>query len=318
MTSHVHAIEVSGLRRRYGPAGGKGFEAVRGISFSVAEGELFALLGTNGAGKTSTVELLEGLAAPTGGSVRLLGHDPHRDRALTRPRTGVMLQHGGFAADLTVAETVRMWAGCTSRPRPAGEALETVGLTHRAGVRVKNLSGGEKRRLDLALATLGDPEVLFLDEPTTGMDPEGRRETWDILQNLRDRGTTVVLTTHYLEEAERLADRLAIMHAGTIAASGTVPEIVAEHPSTLSFRLPPGVGVGDLPDSSALGATVSGAADRAVRLSTRDLQHTTTETLLWARDKGIDLAGLNARSASLEEAFLHIAQGTYGTEATAS
>ncbi|KOG86206.1 multidrug ABC transporter ATPase, partial [Streptomyces varsoviensis] len=160
-----NVIDVTGLRRRYGPPGDekKGFEAVRDISFRVGRGELFALLGTNGAGKTSTVELIEGLARPSGGTVRVLGHDPYGERRAVRPRIGVMLQEGGFPAELTVAETVRMWAGCTSGARPVAEALELVGLADRRTVRVKQLSGGERRRLDLALALLGRPEVLFLD-----------------------------------------------------------------------------------------------------------------------------------------------------------
>ena len=212
----TNAIEAEGLRRGYSG----GFEAVRGISFTVPRGEIFALLGTNGAGKTSTVELLEGLAAPSAGTARVLGHDPYRERAAVRPRIGVMLQEGGFPNDLTVAETVRMWAGCTSNARPAAEALAATGLTGRERVRVKQLSGGERRRLDLALALLGRPEVLFLDEPTTGLDAEGRRDTWDLVRALRDGGTTVLLTTHYLEEAEN-CDRLGIIDHGRLVAQGT-------------------------------------------------------------------------------------------------
>ncbi|WP_055545556.1 ABC transporter ATP-binding protein [Streptomyces sp. NBRC 110028] len=302
-----NAIAVDELRRRYGPSGARGFDAVRGISFSVARGELFALLGTNGAGKTSTVELLEGLAAPTGGTVRVLGHDPYRERGKVRPRIGMMLQEGGLPPELTVAETARMWAGCTSGARPVREGLELVGLAGRADVRVKMLSGGERRRLDLALALLGRPEVLFLDEPTTGLDAEGRRDTWELVRTLRDQGTTVLLTTHYLEEAEALADRLAIMHAGRIATSGRVADIVAARPSRLSFTLPEGASTDDLPPPAALGALERDSVGRAVRLRTRDLQHTATEVLLWARERRIGLSGLDARSASLEEAFLHIA-----------
>ncbi|WP_432038477.1 ABC transporter ATP-binding protein [Streptomyces cucumeris] len=311
-----NAIKVNELRRRYGPAGAQGFDAVRGVSFEVARGELFALLGTNGAGKTSTVELLEGLAAPTGGAVRVLGHDPCRERALVRPRIGVMLQEGGFPSELTAAETVRMWAGCTSGARPVDEALELVGLARRRAVRVKMLSGGERRRLDLALALLGHPEVLFLDEPTTGLDAEGRRDTWELVRTLRDQGTTVLLTTHYLEEAEALADRLAIMHRGRIATSGRVAEIVAERPSRLTLTLPTDVHPTDLPpvellaaDAMELPAMPDATGGTTVRLSTRDLQRTATEVLLWARDRDIPLTGLDARSASLEEAFLHIARG---------
>jgi ABC-2 type transport system ATP-binding protein len=279
------------------------------VELTVRQGELFALLGTNGAGKTSTVELLEGLAPPTQGTIRLFGGlDPVRDRKRVRARTGVMLQNGGLNGDLTVNETLRMWAACTTGPRPVAEAAAMVGLTERADVAVKNLSGGEKRRLDLALATLGRPGLLFLDEPTTGMDPEGRHDTWRIIRRLREEGTTILLTTHYLEEAEQLADRIAIMHAGRIATTGTVAGIVASHPSTLGFRLPPDYGTGDLPPARILGADVSVGAGGRIELSTGDLQHTTTEVLLWARAHGIELSGLDARSASLEEAFLRIAR----------
>ncbi|MFG3095262.1 ABC transporter ATP-binding protein [Streptomyces sp. NPDC048202] len=304
-----HVIQVTDLRRVYGT----GFEAVRGITFSVARGEVFALLGTNGAGKTSTVELLEGLARPAGGRVRVFGHDPHRERAAVRPRTGVMLQEGGFPADLTVTETARMWAGCTSGARPGAEVLERVGLAGKSGVRVKQLSGGERRRLDLALALLGDPEVLFLDEPTTGLDAEGRRDTWELVRSLRDAGTTVLLTTHYLEEAEGLADRLAILHEGSIAVTGTPAEVTADRPSSISFRLPEGWFPGDLPPLHEMGACGHDVDARTIRLRTHELQRTTTELLLWARGAGVELRGLDARSASLEEAFLEIARETSGS-----
>ncbi|MEU8783444.1 ABC transporter ATP-binding protein [Streptomyces sp. NPDC048637] len=309
MTQHSqgNVIEVADVWRRYG-VGAKAFDAVRGVTFAVKEGELFGLLGTNGAGKTSTIELLEGLAQPAKGTIRLFGrHDPYSDRKHTRPRTGAMLQHSGFAEQLTVAETARMWAGCTTRPRPVRDAIALVGLAHRADVQVKNLSGGEKRRLDLALATLADPDLLFLDEPTTGMDPEGRHDTWRLIKSLKDMGTTIVLTTHYLEEAEALADHLAIMHAGRIAAHGTVPQIVGEHPATLTFTLPVTHQATDLPPRERLAATRIQAQGLSLRIETPHLQHTTTELLHWARDQDVVLAGLNARSASLEEAFLHIA-----------
>ncbi|MFF1722442.1 ABC transporter ATP-binding protein [Streptomyces sviceus] len=300
---HEHVIEVTGLRRVYGG----GFEAVRGISFSVARGEVFALLGTNGAGKTSTVELLEGLARPTDGRIRVLGHDPYTERAAVRPRTGVMLQEGGFPSELTVDETARMWAGCVSGARPPLEVLELVGLARRAGVRVKQLSGGERRRLDLALALLGDPEVLFLDEPTTGLDAEGRRDTWELVRALRDRGTTVLLTTHYLEEAEDLAGRLAILHEGRIAATGTPAEVTAAQPSRISFELPEGYFVGDLPPLGELGVCGHEVDGRVVRLRTHTLQRSATGLLTWAERAGVELRRLDVRSASLEEAFLGIA-----------
>ncbi|MCX4675545.1 ABC transporter ATP-binding protein [Streptomyces sp. NBC_01433] len=295
-------IEASDVRRSY--AGG--FEAVSGISFSVARGELFALLGTNGAGKTSTVELLEGLAAPDGGTVRVLGHDPYRERAAVRPRTGVMLQEGGFPSDLTVAETVRMWSACTSGARPAGEVLDLVGLSARTRVRVKQLSGGEKRRLDLALALTSRPEVLFLDEPTTGLDAEGRRDTWDLVRALRDGGTTVLLTTHYLEEAESLADRLAIMHQGRIVTTGTTAEVTARQPARIRFELPAGVPAARLPLS--LRAAAEG---QRIEIRTPALQESLDELLCWARESGVQLLGLDARSASLEEAFLDIAKAQH-------
>ena len=304
MDTNEHVIEVTDLRRVYGG----GFEAVRGISFHVDRGEIFALLGTNGAGKTSTVELLEGLARPAGGRVRVLGHDPYTGRAAVRPRTGVMLQEGGFPSELTVAETARMWAGSVSGARPVGEALSLVGLTGRSGVRVKQLSGGERRRLDLALALLGDPEVLFLDEPTTGLDAEGRRDTWDLVRALRDAGTTVLLTTHYLEEAENLADRLAILHEGRIAAAGTSAEVTAAQPSRITFELPEGFFVGDLPPLSALGVCGHETDGRVVRLRTRELQRAATGLLVWAEETGVELRRLDVRSASLEEAFLGIAR----------
>ncbi|KOU55712.1 multidrug ABC transporter ATPase [Streptomyces sp. MMG1533] len=306
---HEHVIEVTGLRRVYGG----GFEAVRGISFSVRRGEVFALLGTNGAGKTSTVELLEGLARPAGGRVRVLGRDPYAERAVVRPRTGVMLQEGGFPSELTVAETARMWAGCVSGARPQGEALALVGLERRSGVRVKQLSGGERRRLDLALALLGGPEVLFLDEPTTGLDAEGRRDTWELVRALRDGGTTVLLTTHYLEEAEDLADRLAILHEGRIAAAGTPAEVTAGQPSRISFELPDGYFLGDLPPLGELGVCGHEVEGNVVRLRTRELQRAATGVLGWADRAGIELRRLDVRSASLEEAFLGIAREASGS-----
>ncbi|MER6534799.1 ABC transporter ATP-binding protein [Streptomyces sp. 900105755] len=304
--NYEHVIEVTDLRRVYGG----GFEAVRGVTFSVARGEIFALLGTNGAGKTSTVELLEGLAPPDGGRVRVLGHDPHRERAAVRPRTGVMLQEGGFPSELTVGETVRLWAGCTTGARPTAEALGLVGLGGRADVRVKQLSGGERRRLDLALALLGRPEVLFLDEPTTGLDAEGRRDTWELVRTLRDEGTAVLLTTHYLEEAEGLADRLAILHEGRIAAAGTPGEVTAGRPARMSFELPAGYFLGDLPPLAAMGVCGHELDGGLVRLRTREVQRTAAAVLGWAERAGVELHRLEVRSASLEEAFLGIAEAT--------
>ncbi|MCZ7460533.1 ABC transporter ATP-binding protein [Streptomyces sp. WMMC940] len=299
-TSHIEAEDVW---RRYG-RGKSAFDAVRGVSFTVGRGQLFALLGTNGAGKTSTVELLEGLASPHRGSIRIFGRlDPVADRARIRPRTGAMLQEGGFISHLTVRESVGMWAELTSRPRSIAEAIGIAGLEHRADTMVQNLSGGEKRRLDLAVATLSHPEVLFLDEPTAGMDAEGRHTTWQLIRSMREQGTTILLTTHYLEEAESLADRLAIMHRGRIATSGTVSEIVADHPSTLTFGLPDAWRARDLP-------AVSGPADEhsgRVTVTTARLQQDATRLLNWAAEHDVTLDRFTARPASLEEAFIRIA-----------
>ena len=306
----TQAIEVRGLRRRYG--GPRGFEAVKGISFDVAPGELFGLLGTNGAGKTSTMEIVEGLDRPSGGTVRLLGHDPYRERATVRPRIGVMLQEAGFPADLTVAETARMWAGTLPAPRPVPEALELAGMGDRARVRVKQLSGGERRRLDLALAVLGRPEVLFLDEPTTGLDPESRQNTWRVIRDLLLAGTTVLLTTHYLDEAQTLADRLAIMHAGEIVTSGTVAQVVGAYPARICFTV--GHDRPDIPDLP--GSPTITRDGGAVVIRTEGLQATLGALLRWAEHHDVTLHHLDARSASLEEAFLTIAGGAGGTGGT--
>jgi ABC-2 type transport system ATP-binding protein len=293
------AVEVIGLERRYGD-----FQAVRGISFEVHPGEVFALLGVNGAGKTSALEVLEGLAAPSGGSVRILGHDPRRDRAAVRRHLGVQLQHSGLPGDLTVRETVQTWAGTLTDPRPVVEALEQVDLTGRADVRVRSLSGGERRRLDLALALLGHPRVVVLDEPTTGLDPESRRAVWGIVRNLVDGGAAVVLTTHHLEEAEELADRIAIMRAGVVVVSGTPREISASQPATIRFTVPDGAP----PLPRLPGVRIEHTASR-VQLSTFALQPTLTQLLTWAGEHGLELAGLQAQAASLEQAFLAVADG---------
>ncbi|MFG2841713.1 ABC transporter ATP-binding protein [Kitasatospora sp. NPDC048296] len=295
-------IEVTDLHRRYG-TGTTEYHAVRGVDLTVGRGELFALLGTNGAGKTSTMEVIEGMAAPTRGTVRVLGHDPFTERAAVRPRIGIMLQEGGFPGELTAAETGRTWAGMTSGARPVAEALELVGLGHRADVRVKQLSGGERRRLDLAMALLGRPEVLFLDEPSTGLDPEARAAVWRLVRELRAQGTTVLLTTHYLEEAEELADRLAIMHGGQVVTTGTVAEVIAGRPSRITFELPEFTGTA-LPVLAGAEVAVD---DRKVTVQTARLQDTLTDLLGWARHHSIALGALDARSASLEEAFLAIA-----------
>jgi ABC-2 type transport system ATP-binding protein len=311
---HSHVITVTDLRRRYGGSSPNGFDAVRGLSFSVRRGELFALLGTNGAGKTSTLEVLEGLAPPTSGTVRVLGSDPYRRRRLVRPRIGIMLQEGGLPADLTVAETGRMWAGTLTSARPVEEALELVDLGSRAAVTVKQLSGGERRRLDLAVAILGRPEVLFLDEPSAGLDPEGRRRIWRLVRDLLDSGATVVLTTHYLHEAEELADRLAILQRGRIVRIGTPTEVTASQPARICFTLPADARepLPDLPGMVDTDRTV-GRPGSTVVVRTHDLQRTLAALLDWAGSRGLVLPDLTARSASLEEAFLAVAESTEHT-----
>jgi len=209
------AIEVTDLRKAYGPV-----EAVRGLSFDVARGEVFGLLGPNGAGKTTTVEILEGYRRRSAGDVRVLGHDPAtRDRDLQQ-RVGIVLQSCGFYPRVTVKEAVEHFAKAYDRPRNADETIALVGLGEKSDARTKDLSGGQRRRLDLALALVGDPELVFLDEPTTGFDPAARRTAWGVVRALKDLGKTVLLTTHYLDEAQELADRVAIVKEGRIVAEG--------------------------------------------------------------------------------------------------
>ena len=296
------AVQVRGLRRTYGQ-GHTAYEAVRGVDLDVAAGSITALLGTNGAGKTSTLEVIEGLASATEGEISVLGMDPIADRAAIRRRTGVLLQRSGFSGDLTVRETLRQWSGTLTAPRPVDEMLERLSLTGRADVRMLGLSGGETRRVDLACALMGNPELVILDEPTTGLDPESRREVWRLVSDLRDDGATVLLTTHYLEEAETLADRLEIMHAGLIVRSGTPSEIAKGHPSTISFE-----GFLDLPDGLAGVSRIAREHGRTT-LETTALQDSLTELMLWAAQNDVRLDALDARSPSLESVFLAIADG---------
>ena len=311
-------ISVTDLHRRYG-SGKDAFTAVRGVDLAVRRGELFALLGTNGAGKTSLLEVIEGIAPASSGQARVFGKDPFRDRHAVRPRTGIMLQEAGFPSDLTTAETARMWHGTLGTPMSVGKALELVGLTGRAGVPVKSLSGGERRRLDLALAVMGRPEILFLDEPTTGLDPQSRRDAWQLVRQLLEAGTTIVLTTHYLEEAEELADRLAIMHAGEIVREGTVAQIVADEPARIRFRTVDGT-LGDPKVLRGLPAVTATSRGRAgtVELESTDLQASLTALLDQARSRDAELTDLDASHASLERAFLAIAGDDGGSSSVAS
>ncbi len=302
-------ITVRELRQSYGD-----FEAVRGVSFDVARGELFALLGTNGAGKTTTIETLEGFRQPSSGTVRVFGTNPYGQPGELRERVDAVLQHSGVFDELTVAETVDLSRDLAADPLDRDTVLDTVGLVERAGVTVRQLSGGEKRRLDLGLAVLSQPEVLFLDEPTAGMDPEARRATWRVIEDLVAGGVAVLLTTHYLEEAERLADRIAIMHAGEIRVSGRIHEVLTGWGDRLGFRIPDGLRLDDLPDLP------DAAAETDIRQGEPWVSYVVTgddttgrahramvELLDWARHHDITLRRLELRSAALEDVFLSVA-----------
>ncbi|GAA1251098.1 ABC transporter ATP-binding protein [Pseudonocardia aurantiaca] len=286
------AISVRGLHVHYGA-----FEAVRGIDLDVHRGEIFALLGTNGAGKTTTLEVLQGFCTHSSGSVSVLGLDPATQRNELSARMGVQLQEGGFVEDLTVAETLVLWQRLADRPDRPGRLLERFDLLERRDVPVGKLSGGEKRRLDLAMAVWGTPELVILDEPTTGLDPESRRRTWDAIQELQEAGRTVVLTTHYLEEAEALADQVAIMHEGRVAVAGTLADIVAAQPARFSATLP-----ADLADLPRLAGSARREADR-VQVQTADLQGDLTTFLTWAAARGVRLSDLRAAPASLADIY---------------
>ena len=216
----MSAIAVRDLRKSYGS-----YEALRGISFHIKEGEVFGLLGPNGAGKTTTIEILEGYRTRDGGEVEVLGFDPERAGSAFRERIGVVLQQSQLWSNLTVAETHRMFAGYYKHPRKVDEVVALVGLAEKRDARVKTLSGGQKRRLDLGVALVGDPDLVFLDEPTTGFDPAARRAAWDMIRSLRSLGKTILLTTHYLDEAEQLADRVAVLREGRIVREGTPTEL---------------------------------------------------------------------------------------------
>ena len=292
-------IVADNVTRTYGK-----FTAVDGVSFHVAQGELVALLGSNGAGKTSLLEVLQGSMRANGGCVQVFGLDPIADRAAIRQRTGIMLQEAGFAKDLTVRETLVMWAGTLTSPRPVADSLAMCGLEGRADIRVGSLSGGERRRLDLAMATLGRPELLFMDEPTTGLDPAVRQHTWELVRRMLDEGSTVLLTTHYMEEAEELADRILIMDRGRILTEGSVADIVARHPCEITFR---DVEVSDGEFERLSHVVYPVSRDRGItRVLSTDLHATLRELLALADSRDIHLDGLNARAASLESAFLHI------------
>ena len=279
----MSAVAVSELHKSYGAV-----EAVRGISFEIAAGEVFGLLGPNGAGKTTTVEILEGYRRRDGGSVSVLGSDPEQARSDWRERIGIVLQSSAMHANLTVAEHLALFAGYYSAPRDVGEVIGVVGLAEKRDARVRTLSGGQKRRLDLGLALIGDPELLFLDEPTTGFDPAARRAAWDVIRSLRELGKTILLTTHYLDEAEQLADRVAVLAEGRIVALGRPSELTGGAPATeIRYR--------------------RNAREVVVQTDepTRVLHELTGEALA----EGAELEGLSVRRPTLEEIYLSLTGG---------
>ncbi|MEQ3548930.1 ABC transporter ATP-binding protein [Pseudonocardia nematodicida] len=292
-------VEIRDLRFRYG-----GHAAVDGVDLTVHPGEVFGLLGTNGAGKTTTLELLQGFRRPASGTVRMFGVDPVTAGPAVRRRTGAVLQQAGFLDELTVAETVRLTASLSSRTDDVRDCLARVGLAHRRDVAVSGLSGGERRRLDIACATWGGPDLVIMDEPTTGLDPESRAVLWGIVRGLRDAGTAVVLTTHHLEEAEALADRLAIMHGGRVAVGGTLAEVLATRPAAVTAELDPGVVPPDLP---GLASAPAAQGRTALRLEAADLTRATHALTGWAIDAGARLHRLRATEAGLDEVFHAVA-----------
>jgi ABC-2 type transport system ATP-binding protein len=301
-------ISVRGLRKSYDD-----LEAIRGIDLEVGAGEIFAFLGPNGAGKTTTVEILEGYRARSGGEVSVLGIDPQRADRSWRNQVGFVLQESRLVGELTPREAVEQYAGYYSAPRGVDETVDLVGLTDKADVRTSKLSGGQQRRLDVALALIGDPALLFLDEPTTGFDPSARRQAWDVIGGLRDLGKTVFLTTHYMDEAQALADRVAIISAGRIVATGSPEELGGDREAhtEISFRLPDGLAGPDLPYGIRTAARISA---EGVSLSARDPVPVLRELTNWAAEKGVGLPGLLVRRPSLEDVYLDLTDGNRGGE----
>jgi ABC-2 type transport system ATP-binding protein len=295
-------IHVRGLRKSYGD-----HEVVCGIDFEVRHGEILAFLGPNGAGKTTTVEILEGYRRRDGGEVRVLGEDPAHADGRWRARIGLVLQSCAMPPELTVHELVSLYAGYYPHPRPVEETIEIVGLTAEHDARSSGLSGGQQRRLDVALALIGDPDLVFLDEPTTGFDPSARHHAWEVIANLRELGKTIFLTTHYMDEAQALADRVAVIAEGLIVAEGT-PDTLGgrDHAaSDVSFTLPPGRHISDLPAALAAEARMCGGV---VHLSTREPARVLHLLTGWALDRGLDLHDLTVGRPTLEDVYLQLTE----------
>jgi ABC-2 type transport system ATP-binding protein len=294
------AIRVSGLHKSYGE-----HEAVRGIDFEVGKGEVFGFLGPNGAGKTTTVEILEGYRPRTAGDVSVLGIDPDRPTRAWRERIGLVLQECQLNPLLTVEETMKLYSSFFPNSRAVDETLDLVGLTDRRSVRVGSLSGGQQRRLDVGVGILGNPELLFLDEPTTGFDPSARRDAWNMIEGLKELGTTIVLTTHYMDEAQHLADRVVILREGQIVAEGppaTLGEKLGQE-TVIRFRLTNGLTPETI--AAAIGRRPEFSGNQAV-VSTTEPQRDLHGLLDWAADSGVELADLEVRRPSLEDVFLTV------------
>ena len=303
------AVSARGLRKSYGDV-----EAVRGLDLEIGRGEVFAFLGPNGAGKTTTVEILEGYRERTAGEISVLGEDPGTAGLEWRERIGIVLQQCRMRPVLTVRETLELYAGYYRAPRAVEATIELVGLAEKADARAGKLSGGQQRRLDVAVALIGDPELLFLDEPTTGFDPSARRQAWEVIASLRELGKTVFLTTHYMDEAQALADRVAIIARGEIVAEGAPGELGgrAQAATEISFAAPP-PGAGALPPLAAA-ALDGGAANGTVRLRSSAPVELLNELTGWALERGVELAGLEVRRPSLEDVYLELTGGGEGTE----
>jgi ABC-2 type transport system ATP-binding protein len=306
MASATPAIEVTELEKRYGDV-----RAVDGLSLSVGSGEVFGLLGPNGAGKTTTVEILEGYRRPDHGEVRVLGLDPIRDGRALRPRIGVMLQEGGLYPGVRPLELLRLFAAYYDHPADPEALLERVGLTDSQGTLVRRLSGGQQQRLSLALALIGRPSLVFLDEPTAGMDPHARASTWELIRSLRDDGVTVVLTTHAMDEAEQLCDRVGIIDGGRLITCGSPADLTLNAAADETrFSAPPGL------DRSSLTAALGVDSELLVEerpgeyvLATEGTPAVIAELAIWLRDRDLRLAELRAGRRTLEEVFLLLTHG---------
>jgi len=296
-------IQVRGLRKSYGDV-----EAVRGIDLTVERGEVFALLGPNGAGKTTTVEILEGYRQRTGGEASVLERDPAKLDRPTKARIGIVLQSSGVDPFLTVRETIDMYRGYYPHPRPVDEVIDVVGLSEKRDTRVNKLSGGQQRRLDVAIALAGDPELLFLDEPTTGFDPSARRNAWQIVRNLIALGKTVFLTTHYMDEAQYLAKRVAVIAKGVIVAEGPPATIGGRDTAqtVIRFRVEDGEGL------PSLGQVPLG--DGTLELRTEHPTKVLHELTAWALDRGAELEGMEVYRPTLEDIYLELTGGEAGAE----